>query len=72
MGVCLWFAAETHLPMLSTALAGVTLGTRSRLLATAASFKAEGEGAEGRALWCVWAGDTALTLPRWPWPRGSD
>lgn len=53
---------------MSMALVGVTLGTRSRLLATLASFKAEGEGVHRRALWCVWAGDTALTVLRGPWP----
>lgn len=51
-----------YLAMLSMALVGVTFDTRSRLLATLASFKAE--GAHRRALWCVCAGETALTVLR--------
>lgn len=52
--------------MLLMAEAGVTMATRSRLLAaTVASFKADGEGAEGLALWWWWAGETALPWPRW-------
>lgn len=45
-------------------LAVETLGTRSRLAATVASFKAEVGGAEGRAVW-GWAGETAPTWLLW-------
>lgn len=45
-------------------LAVETLGTRSRLAATVASFKADVGGAEGRAAW-EWAGETAPTWLLW-------
>lgn len=48
-------------------LAVETLGTRSRLAATVASFKADVGGAEGRAVW-GWAGETAPTWLLW-WGR---
>lgn len=70
--ICVVEAAPCpYLAILPLALAGVTLGARSKLPATVASFKADGEGAEGRALWWWWPGETALTLPEWVcvWPR---
>lgn len=45
-------------------LAVETLGTRSRLAATVANFKADVGGAEFRAAW-GWAGETAPTWFLW-------
>lgn len=54
--------------MLLTALPGVTLGTRSRVVATVASFKADGDGVGARALRGWLTGDTTVTLLRWVAP----
>ena len=53
--------AAVYLGNVPPVLAGGTLGTRPSALAAVASFKADGEGADGRALWWLLAGDTALT-----------
>lgn len=55
-----WFS----LAMLLMALLGVTFGTLSRLVATVASFKADGEGAEVLVPRCTFIGETTLTLLR--------
>ena len=53
--------AAVYLGNVPPVLAGGTLGTRPSAVAAVASFKADGEGADGRALWWLLAGDTALT-----------
>ena len=50
------------------------MGTRSRLAAMVANFKADVGGAEGRAVW-AWAGETAPTWLLWlgrDWVEGKE